>query len=168
MLNYINGDIFKAKEDILLHGCNCFLTMGAGIAKKIAQLYPEAQTVDKQTVLGDKEKLGHYSYCKVSHIHYNQPLVIVNCYTQYGFSKFEPAIDYKALAKCLYLVNQNFKKGTICMPKIGAGLAGGNWNTIERIINGIFVERTINVYLYQEAIKNDKIWHNTLNIEDLE
>jgi len=32
-------------------------------------------------------------------------------------------------------------------PKIGAGLAHGDWNRIEKIINDVFGEREVKVYL---------------------
>jgi O-acetyl-ADP-ribose deacetylase (regulator of RNase III) len=40
------GDLIKkAKEgefDLIVHGCNCFCTMGGGIAKGIKREFPEA------------------------------------------------------------------------------------------------------------------------------
>ena len=34
--------------DVIIQGCNCFHTMGAGIAKYIKQDFPEAFAADKQ------------------------------------------------------------------------------------------------------------------------
>ena len=82
-LNLIN--LFKQKEiDILVHGCNCFHTMGAGIAKIISMEYPEALKADKQkSIYADKNKLGKHTICNIG----NQ--MIINAYTQYhyGFGK---------------------------------------------------------------------------------
>ena len=47
--------------DIIIHGCNCLHTMGAGIAKYIKQDFPEAFQADKKTKYADKQKLGTFS-----------------------------------------------------------------------------------------------------------
>ena len=45
----IDGDLVKAKDiDIFVHQCNCFATMGAGIARQIATAYPEVKEADRQ------------------------------------------------------------------------------------------------------------------------
>ena len=40
-MNKIKGDLIKfainGKFDVIIHGCNCFCTMGAGIAKTIKE-----------------------------------------------------------------------------------------------------------------------------------
>ena len=60
-------DAFDANEiQIIIHGCNCFRSFGAGIAKSIKERYPEAYEADLNTGHGDKNKLGHYSYAKLS------------------------------------------------------------------------------------------------------
>ena len=45
-MKIINGDIIKlAPEfDVVIHGCNCFHKMGAGVAKLIAKNFPEGVT----------------------------------------------------------------------------------------------------------------------------
>ncbi len=77
------GDLIqKARAgefDVLVHGCNCFCTMGAGIAKTIKQVFPAAYQADLATVAGDKTKLGSYSMASVEAA--EKPLVIVNAYT---------------------------------------------------------------------------------------
>ena len=47
--------------DIILHGCNCFNTMGAGIAAQIASNFPDAKLADDETLRGDAGKLGTYT-----------------------------------------------------------------------------------------------------------
>ena len=42
MINYVDGDLIKlAKQgrfDVIVHGCNCFCQMGAGIAPQMAEV----------------------------------------------------------------------------------------------------------------------------------
>ena len=55
-------DLAEAGEfDIIIHGCNCFNTMGGGIAREIRERYPEVSTVDSKTVSGDYSKLGNWT-----------------------------------------------------------------------------------------------------------
>ena len=62
----IQGDLIKlavaGEFDVIVHGCNCFCTMGAGIAKTIKQKFPTAYQADLATIKGDKTKLGAVSY----------------------------------------------------------------------------------------------------------
>jgi len=37
IINY-GADIFTFKSDVLIHGCNCFNTMGSGVAKQIKKV----------------------------------------------------------------------------------------------------------------------------------
>ena len=52
--NLLNS--FEKDFNVILHGCNCFSTMGAGIAKQIAEKYPEAYRADKSSPMTLKEK----------------------------------------------------------------------------------------------------------------
>ena len=132
-LSYIKGDLIKMAQqgdfDVVIHGCNCFNTMGAGIAKSIKKVFPEAFEADDQTTKGDIKKLGTISIAKI-----NDKLTVVNAYTQYTYSRSGKPFDYDAFAKCLDEVKLKFTGKKIGMPKIGAGLAGGDWDKIESII----------------------------------
>ena len=133
MIKHVTGDLIAlAKEghfDVIVHGCNCFCTMGAGIARTIAEEFPEAFVVDQNTERGDSSKLGTCTTAT------NGPLTVVNAYTQYGFAKSNsPAVDYYAIRSCLSWVADNFPDKRIGIPYIGAGLAGGDWSIIRDII----------------------------------
>ena len=123
--------------DILVHGCNCFHTMGAGIAKQIKEKYYVAYQADLQTIKGDKNKLGTYSSVQI-----NNTQFIINAYTQYYFYGKRP-IDYDALRNVFKLIDSNFKNKRIGIPKIGAGLAKGDWNIIQNIIDEEINNNTI-------------------------
>tara|TARA_Y200000002_G_scaffold382572_1_gene400095 strand:- start:701 stop:1138 length:438 start_codon:yes stop_codon:yes gene_type:complete len=129
----IKGNLLTLFEnnniDILVHGCNCFHTMGAGIAKQIKEKYYIAYEADLQTIKGDKNKLGTYSFVQI-----NNTQFIINAYTQYHFYGKRP-IDYDALRNVFKLIDLNFTNKRIGIPKIGAGLAKGDWNIIQNIID---------------------------------
>jgi O-acetyl-ADP-ribose deacetylase (regulator of RNase III) len=128
----IKGDLIQlAKQgefDVIAHGCNCFCTMGSGIAKSIRLHFPQAYKADMQTKKGDAEKLGTCSYAET------EELVIINAYTQFNYGRGRVFVDYKAVRNCMKWIAKNYPKSKIGLPKIGAGLAGGDWDKIQEII----------------------------------
>lgn len=132
---YVNADLIDSfihnDMDAMVHGCNCFHLMGAGIAKSVAEKLPEAYEVDKKyTQYGDWEKLGTYSSCEYSFG------TVINAYTQYtpGFVRPKQQL-YDNIKSVFKLINENFSGKVIGIPKIGAGIAGGEWDKIAKIIN---------------------------------
>lgn len=148
MIKEIKGDLFKSDADVIVHGCNCFCAMGAGVALQVIKMYPDAYyEVDAKTKQGDKEKLGTYSKWVGKHFFKDKEITIVNAYTQYTANPWVKPLDYEALEKVMIKINQDFKDKTIAMPKIGAGLAGGDWEKISEIINKVFGEKEILIYV---------------------
>jgi O-acetyl-ADP-ribose deacetylase (regulator of RNase III) len=142
MVNNIKGNLIvefkKMKYDAIIHGCNCFNTMGKGIAKEIRQYFPEAYEADCATRSGDKKKLGTYTSADVM-AKVGRPAIVINAYTQYDYRKTyggsEINVDYDAIERVFTLINKDFAGKKIGIPKIGAGLAGGDWGRISSIIN---------------------------------
>jgi len=146
----ITGDLIKqANEfDIIVHGCNCFCTMGAGIAKQIKDNFNEAHLVDIQTQYGDKNKLGTITYTK------NTKPIIVNAYSQYKYTRDEVDVDYEAIRSCMKEIKNKFSGKKIGMPLIGCGLAGGAWSIISEIIEEELENEDITIVKWD---KNTKI-----------
>ena len=132
----IKGDLIKLAQkeefDLIVHGCNCFCTMGAGIAKTIKQKFPAAYEVDLATAKGDKSKLGTITWAKVSQE--NGDLIIVNGYTQFNWRGNGRKADYDAIRNVFKAIKEEFAGLRIGYPAIGAGLAGGSWSVISAII----------------------------------
>jgi O-acetyl-ADP-ribose deacetylase (regulator of RNase III) len=130
-MKYIEGDLLTfAKHGMfyaIAHGCNCFCTMGAGIAKQVKEEFDGAYIIDQQTQRGDYNKLGNFTKA------YQNGVWIFNCYTQYHYGGEKP-FDYEAFTLCMRKINYHFYGKRIGLPLIGAGLAGGDWNIIEKII----------------------------------
>lgn len=133
MIRYIDGDLVRdaANYDVIAHCCNCFCTMGAGIAPQIKHKFPEAYAVDCETQSGDEFKLGTISYTE------NTTPIVVNLYGQFDYTGRRSGkmdLDYDALRSALKVMREKFTGKTFGLPMIGAGLAGGDWNVIESII----------------------------------
>jgi O-acetyl-ADP-ribose deacetylase (regulator of RNase III) len=133
----IKGDLIHLAQegqfDLIIHGCNCFCTMGAGIAKQIRTQFPQAWEADLATQSGDRSKLGSYSKACI-----NTPsgrLYVINAYTQYHYSGDGVLVDYDAVTKVFTALKNQFHGQRMGYPKIGAGLAGGDWKIISEIID---------------------------------
>jgi O-acetyl-ADP-ribose deacetylase (regulator of RNase III) len=141
MLKIAKGDLLKMGRDnefdIILHGCNCFNTMGGGIAAQIAQQFPDARLADDETVRGDPGKLGTYT------VGMSGRLVILNCYTQYSMSRDgQDVFEYLAFDRVLSKISQRFGKWRIGLPLIGMGLAGGDPDRIIPMIEAFAQRQT--------------------------
>lgn len=132
----ISGDLVhlaKSGEfDLIIHGCNCFCTMGAGIAKGIKAEFPNVFEADLATAPGDRAKLGTCTFAEIDPN--GTPLVVVNAYTQFDYRGSGPKVDYDAVRSCFRWIKQQHSGKKIGLPKIGAGLAGGDWARISAII----------------------------------
>ena len=136
-MKQINGDLIQSAKDgrfdAIIHGCNCFCAMGAGIAQSVRKHFPEAHQADLNTPVGDKNKLGTYSHAQIKRN--GHVFTIINGYTQYDYSGVAPLVDYQAVETLFEKVSHDFSGLRIGYPKIGAGLAGGNWEKISGIID---------------------------------
>ncbi len=132
-MKIVEGDLLQLGEsgffDVIVHGCNCQCVMGAGIAKLIKKKFPKAYEADCKTVKGDRDKLGTYSKAVVNN------LIIVNAYTQFHWRGAGVKVDYDAIRSVFKLLKQEFSGKKIGYPLIGAGLAGGDWTIISKIID---------------------------------
>lgn len=135
-MNKIKGDLIKlateGKFDLIIHGCNCFCNMGAGIALTIKQKFPKAYKADLATDKGSKSKLGDISWTTTETE--NGELIIVNGYTQFDWRGGGLKADYVAIRSVFKKVKEQFTGLRIGYPAIGAGLARGDWAIISAII----------------------------------
>lgn len=136
------GDLIalaKAGEfNVIAHGCNCFCTMGAGIAPQMARAFGvDTLPGEHPDSRGDIRKLGNIEWKMWGH---PKNLIVVNAYTQYGFGRnhsegTEVPLDYEALTMCMRKINYVFKGKHIGLPRVGCGLAGGIWDSSELPLN---------------------------------
>lgn len=141
----IEGDLIKLAEkgefDMIVQGCNCFHKMKSGLAGKLASKYPQVLKADKEkTAYGDRQKLGTWSAVDLG------KFIVINAYTQYSYDRKKDVFDYEAFEKFLndFILalmpdGSSFrilpiKKRKIGFPKIGSGLAGGDWGRISKMI----------------------------------
>lgn len=121
--------------DVIVHGCNCFCVMRRGIAPRMDERFgcnnPEKYPAEHPLRKGEINKLGTIEWTTFKGVQ------VVNAYTQYHYnwpSIYGIPLDYDALRMCMRKINVEFQGARIALPKIGAGVAGGDWTRIKDII----------------------------------
>ena len=137
MLKVVTGNLLNEDRGILVHGVNCQGKMGAGIALEVKRRYPKAyhSYLDrcKWSNFDPFRMLGFVDFVQI-----NDNLVIANAFIQdtYG-NDGRRYVSYDAIDRCFIEINQYALRTGLPVkyPRIGAGLAGGNWDIISAIIN---------------------------------
>jgi len=141
-MNTISGDLLAlalaGRFDVIVHGCNCHCQFGRGIAAAIQRQFPEAADADLATPKSDRSKLGTISFARI--IRPTASFTIVNAYTQFDYHGPGILVDYSAIRAAFRTVGAQFRGSRIAYPRIGAGLAKGDWETIAAIITEELVE----------------------------
>ena len=150
-IQYRQGDMVKHilsadALDAYAHQCNCFTTMGAGIAKSLAAQFPEVKAADAATVTGDISKLGTFTKAAVT-----PTSTVYNVYGQDYISRHVRTTNYPALFSGLRAVMEDMVsngKSTLGIPFIGCGLAKGNWDEVEPLIKVLANHYNITVTVF--------------------
>jgi O-acetyl-ADP-ribose deacetylase (regulator of RNase III) len=171
----VHGDLIQLAHefmfDVITHGCNCHCTMGAGIAPQMAKAFGcDTFKKESEEYKGDINKLGTIDYELLFFSSWDQKyerypdegdkilhkMYVVNSYSQYNYGANHAdgvarPLDYEALTLCLRKINSIFKGQRIGLPQIGAGLAGGNWNRIQAIIQQELKDCDVTVVIYKKS-----------------
>jgi O-acetyl-ADP-ribose deacetylase (regulator of RNase III) len=157
-MNYINGDLFDhvPADDqeivIIAHVCNNIGAWGAGFVVPLGRNYPQAR--DAYLMMTERT-LGEVLFAPDK-----GQVIVANMIAQDGVGpKFEgdkmiPPIRYSALKTCMEHVRDMAKElgktktVRIACPMFGAGLAGGDWDTIATMIGLLWSEQGISVSIY--------------------
>lgn len=149
MIHYIEGDLLMSNCTVIMHQCNCFKSMGAGIARSIALQFPEALQADLEDKGTPRDRLGSFTYAKI-----NNQLTVVNLYGQYDcgggvktqYGKLENAID----GFFTYAKEQDIDLSKVGVPyKMGCGLAGGDWSIVKGLLQKQSRKHNVDIYVYK-------------------
>lgn len=158
MITVHQGDLIaNVTSGVIVHGCNAKGVMGAGIAKAIKATYPEAYRDYKAVCDGESYSwpniLGDIVSTKIT-----DSLFVISAITQQDFGREQKRyVDYDAVESCFkkiyrtilsisdyrmdvlsktqHIVTATEVLPEVHFPMIGAGLGGGDWNTIAEIID---------------------------------
>jgi O-acetyl-ADP-ribose deacetylase (regulator of RNase III) len=144
-IRYLKGDATRPRGDgtrIICHICNDVGAWGAGFVLALSAKWSEPEEMYREST---DRALGNVQMVEVE-----DGILVANMIAQHNVRPDEnglPPIRYSALRKCLITVNGLAEQinATLHMPRIGAGLAGGRWEDIEKIIQE---STTVPVYVY--------------------
>jgi O-acetyl-ADP-ribose deacetylase (regulator of RNase III) len=164
-IRYVRGDATHPLETdnlkVVAHICNDVGKWGRGFVVSLSTRWKEPEKEYRRwhslgSIDGNDFKLGNVQFVKVE-----PHIVVCNMIAQHDIRTINniPPIRYAALESCLsklkdYVVSSGFDDWdrSVHMPKIGAGLAGGDWNKIENIIStkmcDSYQKNNVDVYVY--------------------
>lgn len=155
-ISYVRGDATQPQGEgkkIILHICNDQGKWGKGFVLALSRRYPLAEQRYRKWYAMRQQipmTLG-----KVQFVTINPHLKIVNMVAQHGIYPQGgiPPIRYEALSACLnkvagHTLNDLQGAWSVHMPRIGAGLAGGEWSVIEELILSHLCDKGLEVTVY--------------------
>jgi O-acetyl-ADP-ribose deacetylase (regulator of RNase III) len=157
-LRYLQGDVTVPVGGglrFILQVNNDEGKYGAGVSGAISKKWPRVQ---EQYRMWWRDRRGVLPLGEIQEVLVQPDVRVINMIAQKGIGidkDGKPPIRYDALEACLdkvgVLVSQ--ERGTIHMPRIGCGLAGGTWDKVEPLIIEQLSKRGLNVTVY-DLIKN--------------
>ena len=173
MITYLVGDATKPvgeenEPKIIAHICNDIGGWGRGFVLSLSQRFPYAEKSYRNWYQMNEEmgypevvpfRLGRLKLVRVSN-----DVSVANMIAQHGVSAENgvPPIRYAALEDCLAelrllaratsFARNPDKTASVHMPRIGCGLAGGEWSKVEEIINRMMLD--VDVYVYDFDTKD--------------
>jgi len=134
------GNIVNVQEGVIAHVVNSWGLFGAGVAGAIRAKWPEAERRYQNWFSGRNRgisfKLGDVLFVELDQN--TGPTHIAHMLAMNGVrtKTNKTPLDYRSLGICLDKVYEFCGKmnSTLHIPKIGSGLAGGDWHRISTIL----------------------------------
>jgi O-acetyl-ADP-ribose deacetylase (regulator of RNase III) len=155
-IRYVTGDATRPSGDglrAIVHCCNNFGAWGAGFVVALSKVYPEAERSYREWDKRFRDRGETLPLGGVQMVPVGDDVFVFNVVGQEGVGtrKGQPPIRYEAIRAGLATVRgmlEGTPSMTVHMPRMGAGLAGGDWLIIERIVHTELVEHGIGVTVY--------------------
>lgn len=150
-IEYLTGDATQPIGEgnkILVHICNDVGGWGRGFVLALSNKWAKPEREYQRWFQSNKDfELGNVQFVEVE-----KDLQVANIIGQRDvvFQGSIPPIRYEAVEEGLKKVAYKAKEinASIHMPRIGSGLAGGDWNKIESIIVSELADKGLKVTVY--------------------
>lgn len=143
MITYVIGDatqppIGGGGVRVICHVCNNVGVWGAGFVLAVSRRWVEPERAYRAAF---RPQLGEVQLVRVE-----AGLYVANMIAQPSASR-PVALDYTALANCLtWLAQYAERDWSFHMPRIGCGIAGGDWRRVDSIVRVALAEFPVTVY----------------------
>ncbi|QEL19936.1 macro domain-containing protein [Limnoglobus roseus] len=121
---------------VIAHVCNDLGGWGKGFVLAVSRRWPEPEAAYRAWHAAGKA--GGFALGAVQFVPVEPYVWVANMIGQRGMKRGSsgPPIRYDALAACLAQVGAKAKElgASVHMPRIGCGLAGGDWSEVEPLI----------------------------------
>lgn len=158
MINYVTGDATHPRGDgtkIIVHIVNDIGRWGAGFVLALSKRWPDADGPEACYLRWAKGELvsPFWGLGNVQFVGAESDIFVANLMGQRGTSRNiagTPPVRYSAIREGLseVAVFAKLNNASVHMPRIGCGLAGGDWKRVEAIIEDTLVANGIAVTVY--------------------
>jgi O-acetyl-ADP-ribose deacetylase (regulator of RNase III) len=167
VLKYLVGDATRpvgGGEKIITHCCNDLGRWGSGFVVPLGRLYPSAKFAYHRWCEGlddpSYSATGLMGLGEIQFVQVEPHLWVVNIIGQHGVIDRTPAgegppIRYEAIRQGFAKLRgfATLRSASVHMPRMGAGLAGGQWEEIEKLINAELLSGGLDVFVYDLPTK---------------
>lgn len=167
MIKHVVGDLFEyvdseERDVVIPHITNNIGAWGAGFVVPLGRRFPKAQ----MEYLNSKPTLGVNQWVNVEN-NGEKNIWVANMCSQHGITSKSTGgrehvnskpIRYAALVDCMRNVHEGSKhirENVIFAPKFGSGLAGGNWDLIEELIEEIWSDHEVTIFTLPEQANDE-------------
>jgi O-acetyl-ADP-ribose deacetylase (regulator of RNase III) len=152
-ITYLKGDATSPQRDgpkIICHVCNDIGGWGKGFVLALSKRWPEPEAEYRTWHAAGTG--GGFGLGAVQFVRVRADTWVANMVGQRGLKRAAsgPPIRYEAVAACLAQVGAKARElgASVHMPRIGCGLAGGEWSQIEPLIEKHLVGAGVPVTVY--------------------
>ena len=155
-IEYVEGDATSPSAPgpkIIVHVCNDIGKWGKGFVLAISKRWKAPEQAYKAAFASNPGlALGDVQFIPVS-----DAIVVANLVGQHGVAtraSKTPPVRYEAIENGLRKVRERARAdgASVHMPRIGCGLAGGDWSKVESIVKATLVDAGIVVTVYDFVV----------------
>jgi O-acetyl-ADP-ribose deacetylase (regulator of RNase III) len=160
-ITYVKGDATNPRADgnkIVIHVCNDIGVWGAGFVMAVSNKWQTPEMEYRKWHAsgfwrepGAPSKGWTFALGSIQYIQVKPDVWVVNMIGQRGLQRpGHIPVSYTAIGNAMAYVSDLAKKldASVHMPRIGCGLAGGNWESIEPLIQERLCSNGIAVTVY--------------------
>ncbi|MFC3834320.1 Appr-1-p processing protein [Deinococcus rufus] len=159
MIQYVTGDATRPTGDgpkILVHVCNDVGAWGRGFVVSLSKRWKEPERAFRRWAAGETSQ--PYALGEVQFVPVAADVTVANVIGQHDIARKNrptdvPPVRYDAIRTGLARVRGEARRlgASVHMPRIGAGVAGGEWAVIEPIIEAELATHGVTVTVYDLA-----------------